>query len=386
MTRNALTRPIFLITAVVFTTLAIPTGCAQAPVQGSPSAELQDFVRNSYIFRFDDSMPQALAASQAADAVARAGGQIDHVYSTIFRGFSARMSATAAVNMMNANPAIMGYSPDGIVTLVQGAGGKKAPGGAAGQTLPPGIARVGGPADGSGRTAWIIDTGIDLDHPDLNVDTARSKTFITIGAGRRSANDENGHGTHVAGTIAAIDNDTGVVGVAAGASVVAVRVLDRRGSGAFSWVIAGLDYVAANAASGDVANMSLGGPPSGDVDAAVLAVAGTGVRFAIAAGNSSADANGFSPARVNHANVYTVSAVDSGDVFASFSNFGNPPVDFAAPGVGILSLWKDGGTNTISGTSMASPHVAGVLLLGSITGDGIASGDPDGNPDPIAHR
>lgn len=386
MTRSSVTRSILLAVIAMVPAIAASPARAQAPVQGVPSAELQAFVQSSYIFRFADTMPQALAAPRAADAVAQAGGQIDHVYSTVFRGFSARMSSTAADNMMNANPAIVSYVPDGIVTLVQGAGGKKGAGGTAGQTLPPGIARVGGPADGSGKTAWIIDTGIDLDHPDLNVDTARSKTFITFGAGRRSANDENGHGTHVAGTVAAIDNDADVVGVAAGASVVAVRVLDRQGSGAFSWVIAGLDYIAANAAPGDVVNMSLGGPSSNEVDAAVLAVADAGIRLAIAAGNSSAHAKDFSPARVNHPNVYTVSAVDSRDVFASFSNFGNPPVDFAAPGVGILSLWKNGGTNTISGTSMAAPHAAGVLLLGAITGDGTASSDPDGNPDPIAHR
>ena len=195
-----------------------------------------------------------------------------------------------------------------------------------------------------------------------------------------------GGAAHLAGTIAAIDNDIGVVGVAADASVVAVRVLDRRGSGAYSWVIAGLDYVAANAAAGDVVNMSLGGPPSDDVDAAVLAVAEAGIRVAIAAGNDGADANGHSPARVNHGNVYTVSAVDAGDAFAPFSNWGNPPVDYAAPGVGILSLWKRGKTNTISGTSMATPHVAGILLLGNVSADGTAGNDPDGNPDPIAHR
>ena len=100
----------------------------------------------------------------------------------------------------------------------------------------------------------------------------------------------------------------------------------------------------------------------------------------------SSDLNNHSHARANHANIYTVSAIDNADVFAYFSNYGNPPVDFAAPGVSIPSLWKNGGTNTISGTSMAAPHVAGLLLNGTVTANGTAIGDPDGSPDPIAHQ
>jgi subtilisin family serine protease len=110
------------------------------------------------------------------------------------------------------------------------------------------------------------------------------------------------------------------------------------------------------------------------------------VKIALAAGNESDNANNHSPARANGANVFTVSAVNNTDTFASFSNFGNPPVDFAAPGVSIQSTYKGGGFATLSGTSMAAPHVAGILLAGSIRGDGTAKSDPDGNPDPIAHR
>jgi subtilisin family serine protease len=165
-----------------------------------------------------------------------------------------------------------------------------------------------------------------------------------------------------------------------------VKVLDRRGSGSYSGVIAGVDYVAANASPGDAANMSLGGPVSTALDQAVLNAASKGIKFAIAAGNESQDANNSSPARVNHQNVFTISAIDQNDVFASFSNYGNPPVDYAAPGVSIFSLYKGGGTTTMSGTSMASPHVCGLLLMGSIHSDGFAVGDPDGNPDPIAHH
>ncbi|MDH3322418.1 MAG: S8 family serine peptidase, partial [Flavobacteriaceae bacterium] len=245
-----------------------------------------------------------------------------------------------------------------------------------------GITRVGGGSYNGSATAWIIDSGIDLDHPDLNVDVARSASFLSRG----DADDQNGHGTHVAGTVAAIDNAIGVVGVAPGATVVAVRVLDRRGSGSTSGVIAGVDYVAANAQNGDVANMSLGGGVSTTLDNAVIAAAASGVKFALAAGNESDDANNHSPARANHANIYTVSAMDSNDNFASFSNYGNPPIEFCAPGVSIASLWKSGGYNTISGTSMAAPHVCGLLLLGNVAKDGTVNNDPDGNADDIAHH
>lgn len=251
------------------------------------------------------------------------------------------------------------------------------------QDTPWGITRVGGGASYSGSaTAWIIDSGIDLDHPDLNVDVARSACFLSRG----DADDENGHGTHVAGTVAALDNSEGVIGVAPGATLVAVRVLDRRGSGTTSGVIAGIDYVAANAQNGDVANMSLGGGVSTTLDDAVINAAASGVKFALAAGNESDDANNHSPARANHANIYTVSAMDINDDFAYFSNYGNPPIEYCAPGVSITSTWKKGEYNTISGTSMASPHVCGLLLLGNISTDGTVNGDPDGNPDPIAHN
>ncbi|MDH3224118.1 MAG: S8 family serine peptidase, partial [Gemmatimonadota bacterium] len=131
--------------------------------------------------------------------------------------------------------------------------------------------------------------------------------------------------------------------------------------------------------------MSLGGPPSTALDAAVLN-ASARVKFALAAGNSGDDANEHSPARVNGANIFTVSAIDIGDCLTSWSNWGNPPVDYAAPGAGILSTRKGGGTTSMSGTSMASPHVAGILLLGSAKSDGTACSDPDGNADPIAQH
>jgi subtilisin family serine protease len=169
---------------------------------------------------------------------------------------------------------------------------------------------------------------------------------------------------------------------------VAVKVLDSRGSGSYSGVIAGVDYVASVASAGDVANMSLGGPPSQALDDAVINAAAKGILFALAAGNNSNHSGNYSPSRVNAQGVYTVSAMDAANVFASFSNYGNPPVDFCAPGVAVKSTWKDGGYNTISGTSMASPHVAGVLLVtgGNPASDGFVTGDPDLVPDAVIHR
>jgi len=250
------------------------------------------------------------------------------------------------------------------------------------QEIPWGITRVNGGVSGIGLTAWIIDSGIDLTHPDLNVDANRAFSAFSKGKDK-SPNDGNGHGTHVSGTIAAVDNNQGVIGVAAGATVVPIKVLDSRGSGSYSGVIDGVDYVAANASAGDVANMSLGGPTSDALDQAIKNAASKGIIFCLAAGNESDDANNHSPARVNHNNVYTISAMDNNDSWASFSNYGNPPIDYCAPGVNIKSCWKNGGYNTISGTSMASPHAAGILLLGAAHNDGTVNGDPDNNSDPI---
>jgi subtilisin family serine protease len=161
-------------------------------------------------------------------------------------------------------------------------------------------------------------------------------------------------------------------------------VLDRRGSGSTSGVIAGVDYVAANASSSDVANMSLGGGISTSLDEAVLN-ASAHLRFVLAAGNESDDADSHSPARVNGPNVYTISAMDINDNWAYFSNYG-PSVDYCAPGYSIQSTYKNGGYATLSGTSMAAPHVCGLLLLtNNLSTDGFVNNDPDGDPDPIAH-
>lgn len=310
-------------------------------------------------------------------------GEIEEIYETALQGFTVKM-APGQARKMNVDPNVGYIEEDKIISLSPiemnakpGGGGTTPPA----ESTPWGITRVGGGETYSGTgVAWIIDSGIDLDHPDLNVDSERSVTFL---GSRTTPDDENGHGTHVAGTVAAIDNTIGVVGVAAGATVISVRVLDRRGSGSISGVIGGVNHVAANGVAGDVANMSLGGGVSASLDAAVLA-ASAKVKFALAAGNESDDANNHSPARVNGTNIYTVSAMDIADKFAYFSNYGNPPIDFCAPGVSIYSTYKGGAYATLSGTSMAAPHVAGILLLGNIRSIGNVIGDPDGNPDPIA--
>lgn len=325
-----------------------------------------------------------LAKYRIADA------NIEHVYGSTIEGFSVSLT-DEQYQVLVKDPSVLRIEPDRIIALAPPPGkgpGSGGGGGSTGQTIPWGITRVGGPVDHTGALkpkAYIIDTGIDLDHPDLNVSNEGFNAF-TSGRDAGSIDDGNGHGTHVAGTVAAINNSIGVVGVAAGALVVPVKVLDSRGSGSYSGVIAGVNYVGANGGTGDVANMSLGGPVSQALDDAVLA-ASSKVKFAIAAGNSSANAANYSPARVNGINIYTISAMNSSDVFATFSNFGNPPIDFVAPGVSINSTWKDGGYNTISGTSMAAPHVAGILLFGgSVNSGGTVKNDPDGNPDTIAVR
>jgi subtilisin len=246
------------------------------------------------------------------------------------------------------------------------------------------INRVGY-GDGRGKTAWIIDSGIDFGHPDLNTDVTRSRSFLT---GISSAADENGHGTHVAGIIGAKNNSIGILGVATEATLISLRVLDKNGEGTLSSIVQALAYVSLNARAGDAVNMSVGGDAASEIlDQQVRNTAARGIFISIAAGNDRKPAGNFSPGRANGANIYTVSAVDSLDRFAVFSNYGNDVVDFAAPGVRILSSWLNNRYAFASGTSMAAPHVAGLLLLrgNNISSSGLAKNDPDGIADVIAH-
>jgi len=353
-----------------------------------------NLIPNQYIVVLKDTKAteQARKASYAdAQVVARAVAQpvleqyriaptsVQQYYGSALQGFAAQLTAEQ-LTALRQDERVAYVEQDQVISV--GTPQPKAEVEPEAQTTPYGVTRVGS-ASGEGLTAWVIDTGIDLDHPDLTVDQARSRSFVS---GVSSADDGNGHGTHVAGTIAANDNGIGVVGVAAGATVVAVRVLGSNGSGTNAGVIAGVDYVGANASAGEVANMSLGGGVSAALDQAVTNAANRGILFALAAGNSSTNATNSSPARTNGDNIFTISAMNSSDSWASFSNFGNPPVDYCMPGASVRSTYRGGGYSTLSGTSMAAPHMAGVLLLrGTNFGtSGSVRNDPDGNADPIA--
>ncbi len=367
------------VAAVALPAIAIALPAQAQAVRGAK-------IPGQYICVMKKSVARNQVESQARSAVQPLGGTIDRVFTRSIRGFTVRIPDALAGQIKNSNPNIAYCEQDQMITLilpreggVTAQGRRRPPPTPPAEETPWGIARVNGGGSGTFATAWVIDSGIDLSHPDLNVDNTRSKTFVPF---TLNASDQNGHGTHVAGTIAAKANGIGVIGVAPGALVVAVRVLDRNGSGSNSGVIAGVDYVATNGRPGDVANMSLGGSISAALDEAVVEAAATGIRFTLAAGNESDNADNHSPARAEGANIFTVSAFDSGGFFASFSNYG-PHVDFGEPGVSVKSTWKGGGYNTISGTSMAAPHLAGLLLRGTVRIDGVVKNDPDGNPDPI---
>ncbi|GLZ33611.1 hypothetical protein Lesp02_57990 [Lentzea sp. NBRC 105346] len=333
-----------------------------------------DTQTNGYIVLLKDGV----GVSSVTDTLTGTlGVTVDQLYSSAVRGYSAHMTAATAARLARDSRVAL-VQPDGEVSI-------------AAQSLPTGIdridaelsptARINGTDERVNVDVAVIDTGVDLDHPDLNVYTAGAKNCST----GRSAEDGNGHGTHVSGTIGALDNGIGVVGVAPGARIWPVRVLNNQGSGSFSAIICGIDYVTAHASEIEVANMSLGGSGSDSAcgsnkDAmheAICRSVAAGVTYAVAAGNSSADAAKSVPSAYDE--VITVSALadfngqpgggaastcraDVDDTFADFSNFG-ADVDIIAPGVCILSTWKGNGYNTISGTSMASPHVAGAAAL-----------------------
>ncbi|OFX86437.1 MAG: hypothetical protein A2W99_13505 [Bacteroidetes bacterium GWF2_33_16] len=352
-----------------------------------------DIIPGQYVVVFNESsfkfsVPKASSyneklneVKQIANVYLKSVGisyELKQIYGETLKGFCAKLSDEDAQKLSN-DKGIKYILPDRMYVMAKPVPQPPA------ESTPWGITRVGGGATYTGaHVAWIIDTGVDLDHPDLNVNASRGYDFINNDA---FADDDNGHGSHCAGTVAAIDNSFGVVGVAAGATIIPVKVLNRRGSGAYSVIIAGVDFVAANAAPGDAVNMSLGGGVYEPIDLAVYNASQKGIFFALAAGNETDDANNHSPARVNGTYIWTISAMDSADKFAYFSNYGNPPVDFCAPGVSIYSTYKGGGYTTMSGTSMAAPHMCGILLVtnGNPKTSGYVLSDPDGKPDPIAH-
>jgi subtilisin family serine protease len=326
----------------------------------------------SYIVVLKDGAgaPAAVAAEQTRTF----GGKVGFVYTSALQGYSATLPV-ADVAALRRDPRVAYVSADGTASIEA-------------QTLPTGIDRVDGElsstvsGNGSGSVnvdVAVIDTGISTSHPDLNVVGGTVCNGTTF-------DDENGHGSHVAGIIGARDDGDGVVGVAPGARLWAVRVLDALGSGSYSQVICGVDFVTANAATIEVANMSLTGrgfdPGSrcktGDaLHDAICRSVKAGVTYVVAAGNNNEDASGWVPASYDE--VITVSALadfngqpgggaaptcssDVDDTRADFSNFG-ADIDLMAPGVCILSDYMGTGFATLSGTSMASPHVAGAAAL-----------------------
>lgn len=351
--------------------------------------------------------PDVDAPGASADLAHKNGLEINAVYRYALKG-AAAVVPPGRLRALERDPRVLYVEENQLVHAYS-------------QTLPTGVDRINtelnataaidGVDDRVDVDIAIIDTGIDLDHPDLNVfhyaNCAKGGPFNrNCSDNDTNANDGHGHGTHVAGTAAALDNNIGVVGVAPGARLWAVRVLGSDGSGWTSWIIGGIDYVTAHASEIEVANMSLGfSGSSAALDTAIANSVAAGVVYTVAAGNELTDVSNVSPA--GHPDVITVSALadfdgqpggtGSGgvtftnctenvdDSFACFSNYGSG-VDIMAPGVRILSTWNDAGTNVIDGTSMASPHVAGAAALYIVEHPGstpaqvkaglIAAGDP----------
>lgn len=322
--------------------------------------------------------------AKTADLLANKHGlALGHIYNHAFHGFSARVPK-GRLNALLKHADVASITADQVVTLnakpcASPPCSKGDGGGGTGpdQVISTGISRINADinsvasGDGAGSVdadIAIIDTGI-ANHPDLNVKTGRS----CLGGSPKRYRDGHGHGTHVSGIAAAKDNSIGVVGVAPGARLWAVRVLDSSGSGSFSSIICGLDYVAQNADQIEVANMSLGGAGSdghcndGSMREAICNTVSAGVTVVVAAGNATQDVNQFTPAGISE--VITVSALTDRDgtnagpdQIASYSNYGSG-VDMIAPGSLIYSTYLNDGYATLSGTSMASPHVAGAAAL-----------------------
>jgi subtilisin family serine protease len=311
-----------------------PANAAPSPVVPATGKAIP----NQYIVVLKDG-------ANARSIAAAAGVSPKYVYEAALNGFAATLNAGQLIAIRN-NPHVDYVEQDGEVAIN------------ATQTGAPwGLDRIDQrnlplngtynyTSTGSGVTAYVIDTGIYASHVQFGGRAAN--VYDAFGG---TGNDCNGHGTHVAGIIGAA-----TYGVAKAVKLRGVRVLDCAGSGSWSGVVAGIDWVRINAVKPAVANLSLGGGLNSTINNAVTNLINSGVSVSVAAGNSNADACNYSPASVGPA--LTVASVASNDTRASSTNYG-PCVDLYAPGVSITSTWNNGGTNTISGSSMASPHVAG---------------------------
>ncbi|MEV5432185.1 S8 family peptidase [Streptomyces sp. NPDC052701] len=332
---------------------ALPAQAAPAEgrvlAAGSPTA-----VKDSYIVTLKKSAGLKASSAAGRDLVEEYGGTVKKTFGKALNGYTATLSATEA-RRLAADPAVASVEQNQRVHL------------AATQTNAPwGLDRIDQPSlplsgtytypdsAGSGVTVYVIDTGVRITHQQIS---GRASYGYDAVDGDTTASDGNGHGTHVATTVAG-----STYGVAKKAKIVAVRVLNNSGSGTTAGVIAGIDWVTQNHSGPSVANMSLGGGASTALDTAVRNSIASGVTYAVAAGNSSTSASSSSPARVSEA--ITVGATTSTDAKASYSNYGSA-LDIFAPGSSITAGWytSDTATNTISGTSMATPHVAGAAAV-----------------------
>ncbi|MER5182681.1 S8 family serine peptidase [Streptomyces sp. NPDC002896] len=354
-------------TAVGVSVFAGSFAGAATPAEGKVyGADAQGAVAGSYIVMLDEKTSKGAKQDLAKEY----GGTLKRNYSSAVNGFSASGLTGTEAKHLAADPAVS--------KVVQN---KKFHIDATQQNPPSwGLDRIDQTetagdgaytypdSAGEGVTAYVIDTGVRISHKDFG---GRASYGFDAIDNDDSADDGNGHGTHVAGTIAGEAH-----GVAKKAKIVAVRVLDDDGSGTTEQVVAGIDWVTANHQGPSVANMSLGGGVDEALDAAVQKAIASGVTFAVAAGNESTDASEGSPARVPEA--ITVASSTKDDEQSSFSNYGSA-VDIYAPGSDITSDWNTGddATNTISGTSMATPHVTGAAAV-------YLAGHPDATPAQVA--
>ncbi|MFD5161544.1 S8 family peptidase [Streptomyces hawaiiensis] len=341
-------------------TAALVGGLTALPAQAAPAegrvlaADSPTAIKDSYLVTLKKSAGLKAASAAGKGLVKEYGGSVDKTFGQALNGYSATLSAAEA-RRLAADPAVASVEQNQRVRL------------AATQTNAPwGLDRIDQTSlplsgtytypdsAGSGVTVYVIDTGVRITHQQIS---GRASHGYDAVDGDTDASDGNGHGTHVATTIAGT-----TYGVAKKAKIVGVRVLNNSGSGTTAGVIAGIDWVTKNHSGPSVANMSLGGGASATLDTAVRNSIASGVTYAVAAGNSSTTASSSSPARV--AEAITVGATTSTDAKASYSNYGSA-LDIFAPGSSITAGWHTGdtATNTISGTSMATPHVAGAAAV-----------------------
>ncbi|MDT0611062.1 S8 family peptidase [Streptomyces lancefieldiae] len=317
---------------------------------GSPTA-----VQDSYIVTLRKDAGFKASSSLGKHLVKEYGGRVNQTFGSALNGYTATLSAAEAKRLA-ADPAVASVEQNQRVRLADTTQ-SNAPWGLDRidqSSLPLSGTYTYPDSAGGGVTAYVIDTGVRITHQQIS---GRATYGYDAVDGDTTASDGNGHGTHVATTIAG-----STYGVAKKAKIVAVRVLDNNGSGTTAGVIAGIDWVTRNHSGPSVANLSLGGGASASLDTAVRNSIASGVTYAVAAGNSSANASSFSPARVTEA--ITVGATTSTDAKASYSNYGSV-LDIFAPGSSITAGWNtsDTATSTISGTSMATPHVAGAAAV-----------------------